>query len=128
MSFRNTIDPTVGKRRQNAGKSYRESGVIATTDNSISPIRMFRKNAGKIYTDELDQQILEITRAELMRVGGKRRGSIQIVEVEVPVGAGDESPIFYPSNNILNTTAFINLPNNYFVDLSFSSTPIARGF
>lgn len=68
MSFRNTIDPTIGKRRQNAGKSYQESSIITT-----SPVRMFRKNAGKVYTPPT-QQIIEVIKPQFMRVGGKQRG------------------------------------------------------
>ena len=45
MSFRNTIDPTVGR---------------------------FRRNGGKIY---VPTTTIETTKPELMRVGGKRRGS-----------------------------------------------------
>lgn len=75
MSFRNTIDPTVGKQRQNAGKSYQESVPTVTTDSSISPVKMFRKNAGKVYTPETPQQTIEVVKPQLMRVGGKQRGS-----------------------------------------------------
>ena len=47
MSFRNTIDPTVGK---------------------------VRKNAGKVYESTPSQQIIEVVKPQLMRVGGKQRG------------------------------------------------------
>lgn len=96
MSFRNTIDPTVGKGRKNAGKSYQESVPTTNTDNSISPVTMFRKNAGKVYESTPSQQIIEVVKPQLMRVGGKLRGS----------GSGgaiaDRNPINFGFNNNLN--------------------------
>ena len=112
MSFRNTIDPTVGKARKNAGKSYQE---VVVSDSSISAVKMFRKNAGKVY-EQSSQQIIEIARPQLMRVGGKLRasadGNIGGITPQTKtisyVNDGNYQGVFYEIGTELQTVSYGN--------------------
>ena len=70
-----TIKPEAANIRTNAGKVIQSSPVIITNDGYDPPIQRLRTNAGKAIQVTPSQQVIEIVRPELMRVGGKPRGS-----------------------------------------------------
>lgn len=118
-----TIKPEAANIRTNAGKVIQSSPVIITNDGYDPPIQRLRTNAGKAIQVVSSQQVIEIVRPELMRVGGKPRGSgsgsylfeDKCNSETLPSGVTTNQPIFYDSVNQIryftaNTSRYI-LPN-----------------